>query len=125
MPHVAALILWRGRSTRGSSVGHSTSSPCPAGWSIRCSSGTLRIGQMTVGPSGLRLPTLAVINTADEIAPLASVMPFFDAMPGADVRILEVPGEVGVGLQHLGVLVFRQAHARVWPEIISWLKARC
>jgi polyhydroxyalkanoate synthase len=86
--------------------------------------GTLQIGQMTVGPSGLRLPTLAVVNTADEIAPLASVMPFFDAMPGADVRVIEVPGEVGVGLQHLGVLVGRQAYARVWPEIVSWLKAR-
>ena len=80
---------------------------------------------MTVGPSGLRLPTLAVVNTADEIAPLASVMPFFDAMPGADVRVIEFPGEIGVGLQHLGILVGRQAYARVWPEIVSWLKARC
>ena len=35
--------------------------------------GTLRIGQRTVGPSCLRLPMLAVVNTADEIAPLASV----------------------------------------------------
>jgi hypothetical protein len=25
-------------------------------------------------------------------------------------------------LQHLGILVGRQAHARVWPEIIAWLK---
>jgi polyhydroxyalkanoate synthase len=24
-------------------------------------------------------------------------------------------------LQHLGVLIGRQAHARVWPEIIAWL----
>jgi len=87
--------------------------------------GTLQIGQRTVGPSCLRLPALAVVNTADEIAPLASVMPFFDAMPGPDVRVLDFPGEVGVGLQHLGILVGRQAYARVWPEIISWLKARC
>jgi polyhydroxyalkanoate synthase len=87
--------------------------------------GTLRIGQRTVGPSCLRLPALAMVNTADEIAPPASVMPFFDAMPGPDVRVLDFPGEVGVGLQHLGILVGRQAYARVWPEIISWLKARC
>jgi polyhydroxyalkanoate synthase len=39
------------------------------------------------------------------------------------VRLIEYPGEIGVGLQHLGVLIGRQAHARVWPEIISWLKA--
>jgi polyhydroxyalkanoate synthase subunit PhaC len=87
--------------------------------------GTLQIGQRTVGPSCLRLPTLAVVNTADGIAPLASVIPFFSAMPGRDVRVLEFPGEVGVALQHLGILVGRQAYARVWPEIISWLRARC
>jgi hypothetical protein len=51
-------------------------------------------------------------------------MPFLDAMPGPDVRVLDFPGEVGVG-QHLGILVGRQAYAQVWPEIISWLKARC
>jgi polyhydroxyalkanoate synthase len=87
--------------------------------------GTLQIGERIVGPSCLRLPTLAVVNTADEIAPLASVMPFLDAMAGPDIRVLEFPGEIGVGLQHLGFLVGRQAYARVWPEIISWLGARC
>ena len=48
-----------------------------------------------------------------------------DAMPGPDVRVLEFPGEVGVGLQHLAILVGPQAYARVWPEIISWLEAHC
>jgi polyhydroxyalkanoate synthase len=43
-------------------------------------------------------------------------------MPVTDARIIKYPGETGVGLQHLGVLVGRQAHARVWPEIIAWLK---
>jgi hypothetical protein len=38
-----------------------------------------------------------------------------------NVRIIEYPGEIGVSLQHLGILVGRQAHADVWPEIISWL----
>ena len=36
-------------------------------------------------------------------------------------RITEYPGEAGVGLQHLAILVGRQAHATVWPDIISWL----
>jgi polyhydroxyalkanoate synthase len=62
------------------------------------------------------------VNAADELAPLASIKPFTDAMP-ADVRIIEYPGEVGSGLQHLGVLVGRQAYARLWPEIMSWLDA--
>jgi polyhydroxyalkanoate synthase len=52
---------------------------------------------------------------------LASVKPFTDAVPAGNVRIIEYPGEIGVGLQHLGILVGRQAHARIWPEIMSWL----
>jgi polyhydroxyalkanoate synthase len=67
---------------------------------------------------------LAVVNTADEIAPPATVLPFIDALSGPDVRVLEYPGEVGVGLQHLGILIGRRAYARVWPEIISWVRAR-
>lgn len=86
--------------------------------------GTLSIRERIAAPSGLGLPTLAVVNPTDEVAPPASVLPFVEAMPGQDVRILDYPGEIGVGLQHLGILVGRQAHARVWPQIISWLKAR-
>lgn len=84
----------------------------------------LRIGHRTVGPSHLTLPTLAVANTSDEIAPPASIAPFMDAMPGVDVRLIEYSGEVGVGFQHLAILVGRRAYTAVWPEIMSWLKAR-
>ena len=69
-------------------------------------------------------PTLAVINTADDVAPLESVKPFIEAMPAADARIIEYPGEIGVCLQHLGILIGREARAQVWPEIISWMNAR-
>jgi polyhydroxyalkanoate synthase len=30
---------------------------------------------------------------------------------------------VGVNLQHVGVLVGRSAHERIWPEIFDWLDA--
>jgi polyhydroxyalkanoate synthase len=86
--------------------------------------GTLKLGETLVGPPRLSVRTLAVVNTADEVAPMGSVKPFIDAMPIEDVRIIEYPGEVGVCLQHLGILVGREAHARVWPEIFSWLGAR-
>lgn len=85
--------------------------------------GVLPIHHRKVGPSSLRVPTLAVVNTADEIAPLASVRPFTEAMPVRDVRLIEYPGETGVGLQHLAILTGRNAYAQVWPEIISWLNA--
>jgi polyhydroxyalkanoate synthase len=85
--------------------------------------GTLRIACRRVGPFSLSTPTLAVVNMIDEVTPLASVKPVIDAMPTRDTRIIEYPGEPGVCLQHLGILVGRQARAAVWPEIISWTKA--
>jgi polyhydroxyalkanoate synthase len=46
--------------------------------------GTLAVCGRKLGPAGLGaaegLPTLIVINTADEIAPLASVAPFVEAV---------------------------------------------
>jgi polyhydroxyalkanoate synthase len=85
--------------------------------------GILPVCGREVGPTGLRLPTLMVINTADEIAPPASVAPFAQAMRAGAARVIEYPGESGVSLQHLAVLVGRQAYARVWPQIVSWIKA--
>lgn len=86
--------------------------------------GTLDILDKRVGPTKMPIPTLAIVNTADEVAPVSSVEPFLDKMPTDDTRIIEYPGEIGVGLQHLGMLAGRVAYARVWPQIIAWLKAR-
>ena len=72
----------------------------------------------------MRVPVLAVVNTADGIAPPASVRPFIDAMAEPDVGVVEHPSEVGVVLQHLGILIGREAHARIWPQIIAWLSER-
>ncbi len=85
--------------------------------------GELAIGGKLIGPESVSVPTLVVANTADDVAPLASVKPFADAMPTKDVRVIEYPGEIGVCLQHLGILIGPEARARVWPEIISWIDA--
>lgn len=84
--------------------------------------GTLKIGASRIGPFSLSVPTLAVVNTADDIAPLQSVKPFIDECSAPDTRIIEYPGENGVCLQHLAILLGRKARARVWPEIISWIE---
>lgn len=86
--------------------------------------GTLRINGKSVRPSSLRLPALAVVNIADRLAPPASVAPVAAAMPHAGWQLIEYPGEIGVGMQHVALLVGRQAHRRVWPEIVAWLRAR-
>jgi polyhydroxyalkanoate synthase len=87
--------------------------------------GELVVKQRTLAPSGLHVPTLAVVNRDDDIAPLASVKPFLDALATHDTRVIEHPGETGVALQHLAILVGRRAHAQVWPEIVKWLRSRC
>ena len=86
--------------------------------------GILRVGGRTIGPSDVDVPTIAVVNIADEIANPASIQPFLDAMPTRDVRLIEYPGESGVALQHVAVLVGRKARAVVWPQIAAWLMAR-
>jgi polyhydroxyalkanoate synthase len=82
--------------------------------------GALTIKGTLVGPSTLTVPTLAVVNAADEMAPVPSVAPFADAMSDRHLQIIEYPGEVGVCLQHLGILVGRDARIRIWPRIVAW-----
>jgi len=83
----------------------------------------LNINGKLVGPSSLSVATLVVINNADDVAPPISVKPFADAMP-EKARIIEYPGERGVCLQHLGILVGRHAQAHIWPRILSWLRSQ-
>jgi polyhydroxyalkanoate synthase len=85
--------------------------------------GTLTLDDRIIDPSCLSVPTLAVVNTADEVAPLAAVKPFCDAIGAKKARLIEYPGELGTSRQHVAILVGGQAHARVWPEIFSWLHA--
>ena len=90
----------------------------------RLCSGVLRVGGMRVDPTNLSAPTLAIVNTDDEIAPAASLKPFIAALPSQTVRTIEYRGEVGVCLQHLGILVGSEARAQVWPDIIFWLNSQ-
>jgi polyhydroxyalkanoate synthase len=39
--------------------------------------------------------------------------------------VIEHPGEPGIGLQHLAILAGPATRARVWPEIMGWVDARC
>ena len=83
--------------------------------------GILKVGEQIIGPGNLSAPTLAVVNTADVLAPLPSVSAVGEALGPEKFRIIEYPGETGVCLQHFGILVGRHAHAQVWPQIINWI----
>ena len=90
----------------------------------RFSRETLKVRDVVIGPSTMAVPTLAAVNLADEVAPVASVVPFLDAMPDASGRLIRYRGEIGACLQHLAFLVGRNARTRVWPEIFSWMKSQ-
>ena len=84
--------------------------------------GTLRLRGRDIGPATTRVPTVAVVNAADDLVPRASIAPFLDGMATRDATLLTFAGEAGVGLQHLALLIGPRAHAEVWPEIDRWLE---
>ena len=84
--------------------------------------GTLAVGGRTVGPSDLRSPLLCVHDPRSKVIPPSSVLPFHEAAASVSKALLRYEGDIGVNLQHVGVLVGRQAHARLWPAIFSWLE---
>jgi polyhydroxyalkanoate synthase len=85
--------------------------------------GVLELAGRKVAPSAISIPVLAVVNQMDAVAPLASVKPFLDQLPAGRSRLIEHDGEIGVGLQHLAILVGRKARTLVWPQIAAWSKS--
>jgi polyhydroxyalkanoate synthase len=86
--------------------------------------GTLVINGRTVGPRTLRTPLVSVYDPRSKVIPPQAVLPFHDAAASPAKLLLKYEGDVGVNLQHVGVLVGRSAHARIWPTIFDWLEAQ-
>jgi polyhydroxyalkanoate synthase len=86
--------------------------------------GTLRIGERQIGPRDLVAPLLTVIDPRSTVIPPDSVLPFQDAAASRAKRVLRYEGDIGVNLQHVGVLVGASAHAKIWPEIFGWIEAQ-
>jgi polyhydroxyalkanoate synthase subunit PhaC len=85
--------------------------------------GELEMAGNVLAPSEISVPMLAVVNKSDSVAPLASIKPFLDRLPAGPTKLIEHDGEMGVGLQHLAILVGRRARAHVWPQIVAWLRS--
>lgn len=86
---------------------------------------SLAVRRRTLGPSSMRSPTLVAVNMADEIAPPPTIQPFIERLAPGQAHCVQYAGEASIGLQHLGLLVGRRAHAHVWPKIVAWLNAHC
>lgn len=83
--------------------------------------GTLAIGSRRIGPQDLRAPLVSVLDPRSKVIPEASLRPFHEAAASERKCLLHYEGDVGVNLQHVGVLVGQSAHARIWPAIFRWL----
>lgn len=83
--------------------------------------GQLRVSGRAIGPGDLRAPLASVADPRSKVIPLDAVLPFHEAAGSDDKLLLHYRGDVGVNLQHVGVLVGRNAHATLWPAIFGWL----
>ncbi len=83
--------------------------------------GTLEVGGREVGPQDLRAPLLCAVDPRSDVIPPHSVLPFHEAAGSIRKKVLHYQGDVGVNLQHVGVLVGESAHKSIWPSIFDWL----
>ncbi|BBA32712.1 poly(3-hydroxybutyrate) synthase subunit [Methylocaldum marinum] len=86
--------------------------------------GELSIGGHKLAPASVRAPVVSVVDPKCRIVPPEAVLPFLRAVGTTDVTLIRYGGDVGVSLQHLGMLVGQEAHRTVWPEIMRWLQSR-
>ncbi len=85
--------------------------------------GTWVVRGRRAAPEAITAPLLSVVDQHCPIAPPQSVLPFHRAVGSAERRLLWYEGDTGVALRHLGMLVGRSAHRRLWPEIVRWIRA--
>jgi polyhydroxyalkanoate synthase len=86
--------------------------------------GTLTVGGRLAAPSQVTAPLLCVVDPRCHVVPPAAVLPFLEAAGSGDKTLLHYDGDIGVSLQHVGLLVGPEAHARLWPQITRWVQ-RC
>jgi hypothetical protein len=64
-------------------------------------------------------PLLAVLNPYSRVIPPESILPFHHAAGGRPKQLIRYRGDRGVALQHVGVLVGRNAHRFLWPLVLT------
>jgi polyhydroxyalkanoate synthase len=68
-------------------------------------------------------PVLIVADRRCALVPPAAIQPCYEAVGAIDKHWIWYEGDVGVALQHLGVLIGRHARRRLWPAILRWIEA--
>ena len=84
-------------------------------------SGELAVADRRVGPATLTTPMFTVVNPHSRMIPPESILPVHYASAAVSKRLLRYRGDAGVALQHVGVLVGRNAHRHLWPILLHWI----
>lgn len=84
--------------------------------------GTLTIDGKPANPRHISVPVLSVVDRRCRIVPPEAVLPFHDLIRGPRT-VLWYEGDIGVAIQHLGILIGQNAHRVLWPEIIRWMRS--
>ncbi len=87
--------------------------------------GTLMVGGCKATSHALDMPLLSVFRPRSLVVPPATILPLHAAATNPRSRLIRYDGEYGVALQHVGILVGREAHRRIWPEILEWIEGCC
>jgi polyhydroxyalkanoate synthase len=88
----------------------------------RFAQGRLRVGARLADPRAIEAPILAVLDRRSRIVPPSSIEAYRTCTHSSGVQLLEYAGDTGVVMQHVGVLVGRNAHEQLWPRICSWIR---
>jgi polyhydroxyalkanoate synthase len=90
----------------------------------RFMAGTLVLNGARAAPAAVTAPLACVVDARCDIAPPQAVLPFHAAAGSAEKGLFWYEGDVGVSLQHVGMLVGRNAHRQLWPQLAGWLLAQ-
>jgi len=72
----------------------------------------------------LRVPLFAIFGQADPMVAAGTVQEFFDALPGADKKLLLLSKENGheADYSHVDLVMGRRCDVEVFPALIAWLQ---
>jgi polyhydroxyalkanoate synthase len=88
----------------------------------RFAEGRLHVGNRLADPRAIDVPVLGVVEPGSRIVPPASIEAYRRDTSSKDTEVLNYPGDTGVMMQHVGVLVGMNSHTFLWPRIVSWIR---
>jgi poly[(R)-3-hydroxyalkanoate] polymerase subunit PhaC len=80
--------------------------------------GRLRVGNRRVALENIRCPVLNISAERDRLVPPQESASFIEHVGAVDASNLIFPSG------HLGLMVSRAAHDKLWPHVAGWLRAR-